>query len=71
MRLRLLLAVLGGTATVHDLASIDGIGTKGQVYHHLRQLTGAGWLRRTGGNVYEVPMPRVVPLLGAILCAQT
>ena len=70
-RLRLLLAVLDGKTTVQDLATSEGIGTTGQVYHHLRQLTATGWLRRTGGNGYEVPVPRVVPLLGAILSAQT
>lgn len=27
------------------MSELDDIGTTGQIYHHLRQLTGAGWTR--------------------------
>jgi hypothetical protein len=70
VRLRLLQAVLSGAATVHDLLQTDGVGTTGQVYHHLRQLTSAGWLRAVGGGRYEVPVARVVPLLVVVLGAR-
>src|SRR5690606_18106539 len=63
VRLRLLQRVLGGATTVAELVDTDGVGTSGQVYHHLRQLTAAGWLRALGGGRYEVPVARVVPLL--------
>ncbi|WP_330174960.1 helix-turn-helix domain-containing protein [Streptomyces sp. NBC_01498] len=63
VRLRLLREILGGLRTAAELAGLDDIGTTGQIYHHLRQLTGAGWLRTTGRGRYEVPAPRVVPLL--------
>ncbi|MGQ5597275.1 helix-turn-helix domain-containing protein [Streptomyces sp. ESR1.13] len=42
VRLRLLREVLGGRRTAAELAELDGMGTTGQIYHHLRQLTGAG-----------------------------
>jgi hypothetical protein len=70
VRLRLVQRVLGGTATVQELTAADDVGTTGQVYHHLRQLLAAGWLRNTGGGRYEVPEERVVPLLGAVLSAR-
>ena len=70
VRLRLLQQVLTGASTVHELTQIDGVGTSGQVYHHLRQLTSAGWLHAVGGGRHEVPVARVVPLLVLLLGAQ-
>lgn len=69
VRLRILLRLLDAPQTVQELTSIEGIGTTGQVYHHLRQLTATGWARTQGGGRYEVPVARVVPLLGALLSA--
>ena len=69
-RIRLLRHVLDGAASARDLARLDGMGTSGQVYHHLRQLVAAGWLQTIGGGRYEVPVARVVPLLTTILGAR-
>ncbi|MET8048421.1 winged helix-turn-helix domain-containing protein [Streptosporangium sp. NPDC005286] len=63
VRMRLLREILGGRRTVAELTALDGLGTTGQVYHHLRQLISAGWLHSTGRGGYEVPPGRVVPLL--------
>ncbi|QOV37308.1 helix-turn-helix transcriptional regulator [Streptomyces ferrugineus] len=70
VRLRLLREILGGRRTAAELADLDEIGTTGQIYHHLRQLTGAGWLHTTGRGRYEVPPGRVVPLLVALSTAR-
>ncbi|WP_405985595.1 ArsR/SmtB family transcription factor [Streptomyces sp. NBC_00872] len=70
VRLRLLREILGGRRTAAELAELDGIGTTGQIYHHLRQLTGAGWLHTTGRGRYEVPAARVVPLLVMLSAAR-
>ncbi|MEU5975542.1 helix-turn-helix domain-containing protein [Streptomyces sp. NPDC047315] len=70
VRLRLLSEVLGGCRTVAELAELDGLGTTGQIYHHLRQLTAAGWLHTAARGQYEVPPPRVVPLLVALTAAR-
>ncbi|MEU8239162.1 helix-turn-helix domain-containing protein [Actinoplanes missouriensis] len=69
-RIRLLQQVLRGASTANDLIRIEGMGTSGQVYHHLRQLVAAGWLRTVGGGRYEVPVARVIPLLTTILGAR-
>ncbi|MEL3944571.1 MULTISPECIES: ArsR/SmtB family transcription factor [Streptomyces] len=69
VRLRLLREILGGRRTAADLAALDDIGTTGQIYHHLRQLTAAGWLETTGRGRHEVPAGRVVPLLVALHAA--
>lgn len=68
-RIALLLAVLGGRASTAALAELDGMGTTGQVYHHIRILTTAGWLRSTARGRVEVPAERVVPLLIALTAA--
>lgn len=67
-RLTLLQAILNGTTTVAELAKREEFGTTGQIYHHLSQLTSAGWLRTTTRGRHAVPAERIIPLL-AILAA--
>jgi hypothetical protein len=63
VRLLLLRRVLSGVRSVADLQEHEDLGTSGQLYHHLRQLVGAGWLRATARGQYAVPPERVIPLL--------
>ncbi|WP_393059397.1 ArsR/SmtB family transcription factor [Streptomyces sp. LN549] len=70
VRLRLLREILGGRRTAAELAALDETGTTGQIYHHLRLLTGAGWLHTKGRGRYEVPGARVVPLLVVLTAAR-
>lgn len=70
VRFRLLQEVLGGVRTVADLAALDAMGTTGQIYHHVRILTSAGWLRSARRGSLQVPPARVVPLLLAIAAAR-
>ncbi len=67
VRLALLRAVLDGTRTARDLAAAVDVGSTGQVYHHLRQLQAAGWLRAAAGGEHVVPAERLVPLLTTLL----
>ena len=69
VRLRLLREVLGGRCTAAELTELDGTGTTGQIYHHLRQLTAAGWLHTAARGRYEIPADRVVPLLVMLTAA--
>ncbi|MGC5616334.1 ArsR/SmtB family transcription factor [Georgenia sp. Z1491] len=70
VRLELLRLILGGTATTAELAEADGLGTTGQLHHHLRQLVSAGWVRQAGRGRYTVPAARVVPLLATVVGAE-
>lgn len=70
VRLLLLREVLGGRHAVAELSEVEGLGTSGQLYHHLRQLVGAGWLRTNGRGQYIVPPERVVPLLVTLTAAR-
>lgn len=67
VRLTLLRRVLEGTRNVAELAEQEGLGTTGQIYHHLRQLVSAGWLRSSARGLYEVPGGRVIPLLALVM----
>ncbi|MCX4386445.1 helix-turn-helix domain-containing protein [Micromonospora peucetia] len=70
VRLRLLREILGGRHGTGELAEIEGLGTTGQLHHHLRQLTAAGWLHSAGRGHYAVPAERVVPLLAILTAAR-
>ncbi|WP_406300314.1 ArsR/SmtB family transcription factor [Embleya sp. NBC_00888] len=70
VRLSLLREILRGTDTAAELGALEGMGTSGQIYHHLRQLVAAGWLRTVGRGHYEVPAMRVVPLLTVLFAAR-
>jgi hypothetical protein len=66
VRLLLLRRVLAGTRKAADLAADESLGTTGQLYHHLRQLVAAGWLRSAARGHYSVPGERVIPLLAIL-----
>jgi hypothetical protein len=63
VRIELLRYILRGVRSTAELAGLEVMGTTGQLYHHLNQLTAAGWLHQTGRGRYAVPVERVVPLL--------
>ncbi|NDL57081.1 ArsR/SmtB family transcription factor [Phytoactinopolyspora mesophila] len=70
VRLELLRQVLIGVRTTAELAAVESLGSTGQLHHHLRQLVAAGWLRHSGRGSYEVPAPRIVPLLVTLTAVQ-
>jgi hypothetical protein len=70
VRLVLLGQVLSGARTVSDLQQNSGLGTSGQLYHHLRQLVSAGWLRSLGRGRYGVAPERIIPLLVILTAAR-
>ncbi len=70
VRLTLLREIVRGRATVSALSEVDGLGTSGQIYHHLRQLTAEGWLHSPTRGIFAVPPPRVVALLAILEALQ-
>lgn len=68
VRLTLLKLILEGKTSKAELETNGGLGTSGQLYHHLKTLQEAGWVRSLERGHYHVPGERVVPLL-AILAA--
>ena len=69
VRLRLLQAIATGTRASAQLQELPGLGTSGQIYHHLRALTQAGWLRAGTRGHWSVPPERLVPLLVVLAAA--
>lgn len=68
-RLAVLQAVLPGARRVSELVDELGFDSQGQLNHHIRVLTSAGWLEPAGRGVVRVPPTRAVPLLAAIVAA--
>lgn len=71
VRLRILQAVLNGATTAVQLTQEIDAGTSGQVYHHVKDLSAAGWLSSPKRGVFDVPASRVVPLLAILLATGT
>jgi hypothetical protein len=54
---------------VGELQRLPGLGTSGQLYHHLRQLQAAGWIRQVQRNHYVVVPDRTVAVLVMLAAA--
>ncbi|MDP9800829.1 DNA-binding transcriptional ArsR family regulator [Arcanobacterium wilhelmae] len=67
IRLEILEFTAERAMTVRDLVEALSTGTTGQVYHHMKALTAAGWVEAEGGE-YRVA-PERAPQLAAILAA--
>ena len=70
VRLLLLQQILSGVRTAAELGRHEQLGTTGQLYHHLRQLVAAGWLRTSLRGQYAIPAERIVPLLTLLAAAR-
>lgn len=66
VRLAILRAALAGTGEASALQQAAGAATAGQFYHHLRELTAAGWLVAERRGVYALPPGRAGALLAAV-----
>lgn len=66
VRLEIISLCTGGPIKVRDLAEKLGKGTTGQVYHHLRQLSVAGWIRPSGKSSYTINEERLDHLLAIL-----
>jgi DNA-binding transcriptional ArsR family regulator len=69
VRLEIVRRILLGGETVQQLQEIPGLGTSGQLYHHLRDLQAAGLVIQRRRGRYGVPADKVVPALVIIAAA--
>jgi DNA-binding transcriptional ArsR family regulator len=69
-RLRLAQLLLNGMGAVADLAAQPGMGTSGQLYHHLRELEAAGWVHSPHRGSYALRPERVVALMAVLTAAR-
>lgn len=66
-RLGILQALVPGQRRVSDLVDELGFDSLGQLNHHVRVLTAAGWVESSGRGLIRLPPTRVVPLLAVIV----
>ncbi|RPA12666.1 helix-turn-helix transcriptional regulator [Gordonia sp. OPL2] len=69
VRLSIVRVLLRGGASVAELQETGDFGTSGQLYHHLKTLTAASIVTKSGRNEYVVAPTHVVPTLVALLAA--
>ena len=69
VRLEIIRRLLLGGETVQELQEIPGLGTSGQLYHHLRDLQAAGLVTQRRRGRYGVAADKVVPALIIIAAA--
>ena len=68
-RVAMIRRLLLGAASVAELQDSAGGTSTGQLYHHLRSLTGCGLAEQDGRGRYRVPANGVVPILTLLLAA--
>ena len=69
VRLEIIRRLLMGGETVQELQEIPGLGTTGQLYHHLRDLQAAGLVNQRSRGRYGVAADKVIPALIIIAAA--
>ncbi|MBC8160872.1 MAG: winged helix-turn-helix transcriptional regulator [Roseiflexaceae bacterium] len=62
-RLQIVRALVAGPRTSQQLQELIGIGSPGQLYHHLKDLLAAGVIEQRGRSDYRIAPRTVVPLL--------
>jgi hypothetical protein len=70
VRLSILKHALGQDRSTQDFMALHDMGTTGQLFHHIKTLQDAGWLRSLQRGLYGVPGERVVPLLAILAAAR-
>jgi hypothetical protein len=70
IRLEILKNALGQDCSTQDFMALPEMGTTGQLFHHIKALQDAGWLRSLQRGLYGVPGERVVPLLAILAAAR-
>jgi hypothetical protein len=70
VRLGILKHALAQDRSTQDFMSLPEMGTTGQLFHHIKALQEAGWLRSLQRGQYGVPGERVVPLLAILSAAR-
>ena len=70
LRLAILRRLLDGERTVAQLVEELDFGSTGVAYHHLSALQSGGWVHSPRRGAWELPAPRVVPLLTILIALE-
>lgn len=69
IRIQIVRRLLRGPANASDLQDAVGLGSTGQVYHHLKALGSANIVEQHSRGEYRIGAKKVVPLLVSMLAA--
>ena len=70
LRMAILRRLLDGERTVAQLVEELDLGSTGVAYHHLSALQSGGWVHSPRRGAWELPAPRVVPLLTILIALE-
>lgn len=70
LRMAILRRLLDGEHTVAQLVEELDLGSTGVAYHHLSALQSGGWVHSPRRGAWELPAPRVVPLLTILIALE-
>jgi len=68
-RIGLLYALIEGPRTSQQLREVLDAPSAGQLYHHLRELLGAGLIAQPARSVYQIPPGKIVAVCAAVTAA--
>ncbi len=68
-RLRLVRALLRGPCSSQQLQEAVGVGSPGQLYHHLKELLAAGIIEQRARSEYRLAARKIVPFLIVLAAA--
>lgn len=68
-RLQLVRALLGGPRSSQQLQEALGLGSPGQLYHHLKELLAAGIIEQRARSEYRLAGRKIVPFLTILSAA--
>ena len=70
LRLAILRRLVDGEHTVAQLVDELALASTGVAYHHLSALQSGGWVHSPRRGAWELPAPRVVPLLTILIALE-
>ena len=70
LRMAILRRLLVGGHTVAELVEELQLGSTGVAYHHLSALQSGGWVHSLRRGTWELPAPRVIPLLTILIALE-
>ncbi|OFT44885.1 transcriptional regulator [Corynebacterium sp. HMSC036D03] len=69
-RAEILRRLLCAPASANDLVQEGLVSSTGTTYHHLNELSSAGWIAKSKSGTFEIRPTRVIPLMTIITAAE-
>lgn len=70
LRAEILRRLLAAPATAADLVEEGIVSSTSTAYHHLNELSSAGWITKAKASTFEIRASRVIPLMTIIIAGE-